>query len=58
VRSGRAIYHGLLGHLLLKGGMGVLRFRVIAPMEVRIQLARERLELSRSDAIRPYPKDG
>ena len=51
VRGGRAIYHGLLGHLLLKGGAGILRFRVIAPMDLRIRLAQERLELSRSDVI-------
>lgn len=51
VRGGRAIYHGLLGHLLLKGGMGVLRLRVIAPMDLRIRLARERLELSRNEVI-------
>lgn len=51
VREGRAIYHGLLGHLLLKGGLGVLRLRVVAPMDFRIRMTQERLQLSRSDAI-------
>ena len=51
VRTGRAIYHGLLGHLLLKGGVGVLRLRVIAPMEFRIRMAQERLQLGRAEVI-------
>jgi cytidylate kinase len=51
VREGRAIYHGLLGHLLLKGGIGVLRLRIIAPMEYRIRMAQERLHLSRPEVI-------
>ncbi len=51
VRSGRAVYHGLAGHLLLKGAPGLLRLRIIAPMEYRARMAQERLGLSRSDAI-------
>jgi cytidylate kinase len=51
VRTGRAIYHGLLGHLLLKGGIGILRLRVIAPLEFRIRVAQERLQLGRSEVI-------
>jgi len=51
VRSGRAIYHGMLGHLLLKGGIGVLRVRVIAPMEFRIRMGQERLQLDRAETI-------
>jgi len=51
VRNGQAIYHGLLGHLLLKGGIGVLRVRVIAPMEFRIRMAQERLQLGRSEVL-------
>lgn len=50
VRSGRAIYHGLAGHLLLKGGTGILRLRIIAPMDYRIRMAQERLKLSREQA--------
>jgi cytidylate kinase len=51
VRTGKAIYHGLAGHLLLRGGTPVLRTRIIAPIEFRIRMARDRLKLSRNDAI-------
>ncbi len=51
VRSGCAVYHGLAGHLLLKGAPGLLRLRIIAPMEYRIRMAQERLNLIRSEAI-------
>jgi hypothetical protein len=51
VRNGRAIYHGLGGHLLLKGAPGLLRLRIIAPMEFRVARAQERVKLNRSDAI-------
>jgi cytidylate kinase len=51
VRTGRAIYHGLAGHLLLKGGHPVLRLRIVAPMEFRIQMVQERIRYNRSAAI-------
>jgi cytidylate kinase len=51
VRRGCAIYHGLAGHLLLRGGLGILRLRIIAPMEFRIRMAQERLRLSRDEVI-------
>jgi cytidylate kinase len=51
VRTGKAIYHGLAGHLLLRGAMPVVRTRIIAPMEFRIRMAQDRLKLSRNDAI-------
>lgn len=51
VRSGRAIYQGNAGHLLLKGGGPVFRVRIIAPMEFRIKMAQERLKFSREEAI-------
>lgn len=51
VKEGKAIYHGLLGHLLLKGGIGVIRLRVIAPMGYRIRAVMEQLRLGRSEAI-------
>ncbi len=50
VRCGRAIYHGLAGHLLLKGVPGLIRLRVIAPMEFRIRCAAEQLHLGRAEA--------
>ncbi|HUI54536.1 MAG TPA: cytidylate kinase-like family protein [Bryobacteraceae bacterium] len=51
IRTGHAIYHGLAGHLLLRGTPGLLRLRIIAPMDYRTRMAQERLNLSRSDAI-------
>jgi cytidylate kinase len=51
VRTGKAIYHGLAGHLLLKGGQPILRTRIIAPMEFRIQMVQERLKYSQREAI-------
>ena len=49
-RGGNAVYHGLAGHLLLKGAPGVLRLRIIAPLEFRIEMAHQRLQLSREEA--------
>jgi cytidylate kinase len=51
VRTGKAVYHGLAGHLLLQGGIAVLRLRIIAPLEFRIRMAQDRLNLSRSEAV-------
>ena len=51
VRTGRAVYHGNAGHLLLKGGPHILRVRIIAPLELRVQMAQDRLKLSRSEAL-------
>ncbi len=51
VRTGKAIYHGLGGHLLLGKGAHVLRTRIIAPMEVRIEAVQGRCQYSRKDAI-------
>src|SRR5579875_2310135 len=51
VRSGRAVYHGLAGHLLLKGAQAVLRTRIIAPLEFRVGMVQKRLKYSRSDAV-------
>jgi len=50
VRTGKAVYHGLAGHLLLKGGHPILRTRIIAPMEVRIQMLQQRLGYTRARA--------
>ena len=51
VRHGQVVYHGHVGHLLLKGGGPVLRARVIAPLEYRISTAQDRLKLSRNEVI-------
>jgi len=51
VRSGRAIYHGLGGQMLLKGGCPILRVRVIAPLDFRITMGQQRLKLTRSETV-------
>ena len=56
VKTGKVVYHGHAGHLLLKGGGPVFRLRIIAPLEFRIEMARERLHLSREEAIRYIEK--
>jgi len=50
VRTGQAVYHGNAGHLLLKGAPHILRVRIIAPLEFRVQMAQDRLRLSRAEA--------
>jgi len=51
VRTGKVIYHGLAGHLLLGSGRHILRTRLIAPMDFRIRMVHERLNYTRSEAI-------
>ncbi|MCL4403089.1 MAG: cytidylate kinase family protein [Acidobacteria bacterium] len=51
VAGGRAVYHGLAGHVLLRDVPGLLRVRIIAPLEFRIAMARQRLKLNRSEAV-------
>jgi cytidylate kinase len=51
VRPGNAIYHGLAGHLLLGKGPHLLRIRVIAPLEFRIDKVQDRLRCNRREAI-------
>jgi len=53
VRTGNVIYHGLAGHLLLSKGPQILRTRLIAPMEFRVECVQERLGYQRKEAI-PY----
>jgi hypothetical protein len=38
VRTGKVVYHGNAGHLLLPGGTPVLRTRIIAPLEFRVTM--------------------
>lgn len=52
VCHGKAVYHGNAGHLLLKGGLHILRVRIIAPVEFRLKMAQDRLKLSRDEALR------
>jgi cytidylate kinase len=50
-RTGKAIYHGLAAHLLFGKGPHVLRTRIIAPMEFRIEQVHNRLRCNRKEAI-------
>jgi cytidylate kinase len=47
--SGEVIYHGNAGHLLLKGVVPVLRVRIIAPLEFRLGMVKDRLGLGREE---------
>ncbi len=51
LRPGKVIYHGNAGHLLLRGAPHVLRVRVIAPVEFRVAMARQRLQLTAGEAL-------
>jgi hypothetical protein len=44
------MYHGLAGQLLLRGVPGLLRLRIIAPMEFRIRQVQDLLKLGASQA--------
>lgn len=48
--GGSLVYHGHVGHLLLPGIAHVIRVRVIADLECRIQTAMKQQHLSREDA--------
>jgi len=51
VREGRVVYHGNAGHLLLPGISHVLCVRLIAPMEFRVRMLRQRSEMDEADAV-------
>lgn len=49
--KGHLIYHGYVGHMLFPGISHILRVRVIADMEYRIEAAMTAAKLSRKEAI-------
>jgi cytidylate kinase len=51
VRTGRVVYHGNAGHLLLPGISHVLCVRLIAPLDFRIRMLRERSGMSEAEAV-------
>ncbi len=51
VKTGKVVYHGHAGHLLLKGAAPVLKVRIIAPMEKRITMVQQRLKLNNHEAV-------
>jgi len=51
VRTGRVVYFGNAGHLLLKADAAILRVRAIAPLDFRIRMAQDQLKLSTKEVI-------
>lgn len=49
--SGKIVYHGHAGHLLLRGVSHVLRARIIAPMGFRLAMTQDRLRMGRHEAL-------
>lgn len=52
LREDNIVYHGLAGHFFLKGVSHVLKVRIIADIEDRIQLEMEREKKSPQEALR------
>lgn len=50
-KEGDLVYHGYAGHLLLSGVPQVLRVRVIAGIESRIEMAIKQMNLTRNEAV-------
>ncbi len=50
VRDGNVVYHGLAGHLLLKGIPGVLKVRITADLERRVENEMQREGISAQEA--------
>jgi cytidylate kinase len=48
--GGDLVYHGLAGHLLLKGMPNVLRVRLVAPLDDRIRELMQRRQLTHEEA--------
>lgn len=57
VKSDNVVYHGLAGHFFLKGISHVLKVRIIADMEDRVQLEMEREKVAKKDAVQVLKKD-
>ncbi len=51
VKTGKVVYHGNAGHLMLRGARPVLRVRIIAPIEKRLSMLQERLKMDREAAL-------
>ncbi len=51
VKRGKIVYHCNAGHLMLQGVSPLLKVRVIAPLEKRVAMIQERLEVSPSEAV-------
>jgi len=49
--GGDLVYHGYAGHMLLKEVPNVLRVRLIAPLEARVNAVMERHQLNRDESL-------
>ena len=56
-RKDNVVYHGLAGHFFLKGVQHVLKVRILADLEDRIQLEMQREKISRDEALYVLKKD-
>ena len=52
VATGNVVYHGFVGHMLLRSVPAVLRVRVIAPMAMRVRAIVDQYGWSKADAER------
>lgn len=57
VRNDNVVYHGLAGHLLLKGVPHVLKVRIIADLDERVRNEMKREEISEQEARSMILKD-
>lgn len=57
IKKDNMVYHGLAGHFLLKGISHVLKVRIIADMDFRVEQAVKREGISIKEALRILTKD-
>jgi cytidylate kinase len=57
LRKDNVVYHGLAGHFFVKDISHVLKVRIIADMDDRVQLEMERESISRKEALRILKTD-
>ncbi len=57
VKRGNVVYHGLAGHILLKGMERVLKVRIIADPALRVAVVMERERVDEKEARRRIAKD-
>jgi cytidylate kinase len=57
VKEDDVVYHGLAGHVLLKGIPHVLKVRIIAELEDRVAIEMKRENVSRQEALTIIKKD-
>lgn len=57
VKEDNVVYHGLAGHLLLRGIPHILKIRIIAELEDRIMIEMKRENVTRREAINIIKKD-